>query len=569
VYEIQLRRKNGDLIWGLISGAPVRNAQGKVVGSIGIQFDLTERKKLETELAEAKLMADRARLAERQFLTHMSHEIRTPINAVIGMTHLLDESNPNPVQKEYLNSLRFSADSLLGIIDNILDLSKIDAGEIDFEQKNFDLAYLLKSLLQTFQFKIAEKDLRIIEKMDPAITNLVIGDPTRTNQILTNLLGNALKFTENGLISLTTRLLDSSDGSYHIEFRVHDTGIGIPQDKLHTIFEYFKQADVQISRKFGGTGLGLTIVKQLVEMQGGTIRVESQLGHGSDFIITMHFGNSGIPVTEQALIPELNQQTPDKRISGLHFLIVEDNLLNQKLFCKTLDSWGCSYMVANNGVEALAKTAEQRFDIILMDIHMPELDGCETTLIIRNDPRNPNRDVPIIALTAAAMPEEKRRAFEVGMNGFLTKPIAPKMLQAYLLRSIKDAKPLETSTPEPPVEEMHNQLDLSYLLDLSNGDLQFVQNIMEAFLVETPAVLQNLETLVKTEDWVQAAKLVHKLKPNLAMFGFKTLQEQAEIFETSVHNKSATAAQLNAMAKILIEQATATLPLLAAQKRKP
>lgn len=569
VYEIQLRRKNGDLIWGLISGAPVRNAQGKLVGSIGIQFDLTERKKLETELAEAKLIADRARLAERQFLTHMSHEIRTPINAVIGMTHLLEESNPNQIQKEYLNSLRFSADSLLGIIDNILDLSKIDAGEIEFEQKPFDLAYLLKSLLQTFQFKIEEKDLRIVEKMDPAVTNLVVGDPTRINQILTNLLGNALKFTENGVISLTTQLIDVTDGNYHIEFRVHDTGIGIPKDKLETIFEYFKQADVQINRKFGGTGLGLTIVKQLVEMQGGTIRVESQLGIGSDFIITMQFGNSGIPVTEQALIPELNHLKPDKRISGLHFLIVEDNLLNQKLFCKTLDSWGCTYMVANNGLEALAKTAEQRFDVILMDIHMPEMDGCETTLIIRNAPRNPNRDVPIIALTAAAMPEEKRRAFEVGMNGFLTKPIAPKMLQAYLLRSIRETTPIEASTPEPPARHTNNQLDLHYLLDLSNGDLQFVQNIMDAFLAETPVALQNLESLVKAEDWIPAAKLVHKLKPNFAMFGFKALQEQAEIFEAGVHNKSASSDQLAAMAMTLMEQATATLPLLAAQKLMP
>nr|MBP6812689.1 response regulator [Saprospiraceae bacterium] len=569
VYEIQLKRKNGALIWGVISGAPLKNAQGKIVGSIGIQFDLTERKKLETDLAEAKLVADRARMAERQFLTHMSHEIRTPINAVIGMTHLLQETNPDPVQKDYLNSLRFSADSLLDVVDNILDLSKIDAGEIEFEQKPFDLGYLVKSLLQTFQFKIAEKQLEIIKRIDPAIENLVIGDPSRLNQILTNLLGNALKFTEKGVIKLTAKLKEKEAGQYLIEFRVHDTGIGIAQDKLETIFEYFKQANVQINRKFGGTGLGLTIVKQLIEMQGGSIHAESELGKGADFIFTLRFGDSGLPLANQEILPDVDASDSQKLAKGLHFLVVEDNLMNQTLICKTIQSWEGTFVLANNGLEALKKTAFEQFDVILMDIHMPMLDGFEATLAIRNDEKNPNKHVPIIALTAAAMSDDKRRAFDVGMNAFLTKPIAPKLLQEHILRSIKQLRPLENTSEYQPMlntVEAGTTINLSYLMDLSNGDVHFVMAILEAFLSEVPASLQDLELLVKQNNWDQVSKLAHKLKPNFAMLGLKSLQEQALYIEVGIQHVAFDTVKMASAVDALVANTRLMLPLLALQK---
>ncbi|MFN0174439.1 MAG: PAS domain S-box protein [Saprospiraceae bacterium] len=534
VYELQFMKKDGSLIWLLISGAPLRNSSGQIIGSIGIHFDLTERKNLETALEKAKMVADRARMAERQFLANMSHEIRTPINAVIGMTHLLDETEPNQDQKEYLNSLRFSADSLLGIVDNILDLSKIDAGEIEFEYRLFDLGYLLKALIQTFQFKVKEKDLQITETMDPAIENLVGGDPFRINQILTNLLGNAVKFTEKGVISLHTKLLEKTDDQYLLEFRVHDTGMGIASDKMDIIFEYFKQADVEISQKFGGTGLGLAIVKQLVEMQGGSIHVESELGIGSDFVVRLGFGNSGMAASVAKELPERDQYEPLNPIQGLHFLIVEDNLMNQKLLCKTIQLWKGTFQVANNGMEALEKSAKERFDLILMDIHMPVLNGFETTLAIRNDEKNPNRDVSILALTAAALSVDKRRAFEAGMNGFLTKPIAPKALKEHILSSV----------PRRPTQalvisaEAENPLDLSYLMNLSNGDQVFVQEIIDVFLADTPLSLRQLEMDVKNQDWEGCYKVVHKLKPNFAMFGMKNLELQASTLETILKSKS-------------------------------
>jgi len=569
VYELQMQRKDGVLSWGLISGAPIKNAQGTVIGSIGIQFDLTDRKKLETELAEAKQAADRARLAERQFLTHMSHEIRTPINAVIGMTHLLETTQPDITQKDYLTSLRFSADSLLGIIDNILDLSKIDAGEITFEVKPFDLNYLLRSLMQTIQYKKDQKDLQVLEDLDPALENLVIGDPTRLNQILTNLLGNALKFTQTGEIRLTTTLLRQTESTYQIEFRVHDTGIGIPKDKHETIFEYFKQANVQINRKFGGTGLGLTIVKQLVEMMGGSIRVESQPGLGSDFIFTLNFGNSGIPATNPGILPELDSEQGVYLIKGLHFLIVEDNLLNQKLICKTIQTWECSYELAQNGLEALEKTAASHFDVILMDIHMPELDGCEATLAIRNDSQNPNRHVPIIALTAAAMSDDRKRAFEAGMNGFLTKPTAPKVLQEHVLRSILENNAIKSAVltdVQPPVPLITKEVDLSYLLNLSSGDTAFVTEIIEAFLMETPKALQRLQTHAENQEWELCYQLVHQLKPNFAMLGLKSLEEKAAVIEEHIKKEVKDLPLLSTLITQLIAQADLGISMLALEK---
>lgn len=563
VYELQMRKKDGTLIWGLVSGAPIKNSLGQIIGSIGILFDLTERKKMEHELANAKLTADRARLAERQFLAHMSHEIRTPINAVIGMAHLLDETQPNAIQKEYINSLRFSADSLLGIIDNILDLSKIDASEIEFEEKPFDLDYLLKSLLLAFQYKIEEKDIQIFASVDPAIENIVIGDPTRTNQILTNLLGNALKFTEKGMISLTAKLIGKSVGKYEIEFKIRDTGIGIAEGKLETIFEYFKQADVQINRKFGGTGLGLTIVKQLVEMQGGSIRVESRLGHGSDFIVSLSFGDSGIPANEQKIIPEIDHQNSRKLAKGLHLLVVEDNLMNQKLICKTIQTWESTFEVALNGLEALGKASTQYFDAILMDIHMPEVDGFEATLAIRKDRNNPNRNVPIIALTAAAMYDDKRRAFEVGMNDFLTKPIAPKVLKEHVLLAIQECRNMKMAENSDP-ENLHSghPIDLNYLIELSSGDQHFVETMIDAFLAEAPELLLNLNAAVIQENWDQVYQQVHKLKPSFAMMGMKNLEEIALEIESFVRKTPVDAEVLVNLVVQMTSAAEVMIPLL-------
>lgn len=562
VYEVQMRHKNGHLIWGLVSSAPVKDATGKLIGYLGIQFDLTERKKLEHELAQAKVVADRARLAERQFLAHMSHEIRTPINAVIGLSHLLDTSLPDNLQQEYLSSLRFSANTLLGLIDNVLDLSKIEAGEISFEQKPFDLGDLLKSLLTSIQFKIGQRNIQILEEFDPALNTLVLGDTTRINQIFTNLLGNSVKFTEKGYIRLSTRVLNHSIGVYELEFRVEDTGMGIPADKHKTIFEYFKQADAHINQKFGGTGLGLTIVKQLVEMQGGTIQLESEPDSGTVFTLHMRFADTGIPLAEPDGTKEKAALKNQERMKGLHVLIVEDNLINQTLICKTIAGWGCSFEVANNGLEALSKTAQKRFDVILMDINMPEIDGCAATLAIRQDGKNPNQRVPIIALTAAAMSDDKRRAFEAGMNDFLTKPISPNRLQERILNTLEDLSTADAQASAVRGTDTLPMYDLQYLFEMSGGDPLFVREITQTFLAQMPTILVQLEKYNQQQDWNNCSKIAHQIKPSLQLLGMHSARTLALQIEEQGRGGAANAVEISQFVGQLCAEIATVLPTL-------
>ena len=533
----------------------------KYLGHLWQYRDVTAQRKAQQE-------AEQARLAERQFLANMSHEIRTPMNAVIGMSHLLVETDLTPKQKDYLNSLRFSADSLMGIINDVLDLSKIEAGELEFEDKTFDLDYLLRSIHRTFQFKVREKPISVTLDLDAPIENLVIGDPTRLNQILTNLLGNASKFTKQGTIGMQTKLLGSTPDEYFMEFRVHDTGIGIPEDKLGDIFENFKQADVKVTRKFGGTGLGLTIVKQLVERQGGKIRVESEVGKGSVFIFTLPLKNAGLPISER---PKMEPEVlPDQRafFEKLHLLIVEDNAMNQKLITQILSQWGCRFHVANNGLEALLVSRAKSFDLILMDVHMPEMDGIEATEKIRSDQANLNHKTPIVALTAAALLEEKKRALESGMNDFLTKPFSPRKLEKCIVgilgaEKIMTVEKERNDFSENPTSDV--RIDLKYLFEFSNGDRHFVIDMVETYLRETPGILEKLENELATENWEQVRKIVHQLKPNFMMLGMEEQRAKAAETESKIKADHIEAEEITESVDWLVASVEKSFSLLVEQ----
>ncbi len=528
----------------------------------GFIRDITDRKKAEQDLISAKQEAEQAQLAEQQFLANMSHEIRTPMNAVIGMTHLLYETNPTEAQKEYLDSLRFSADSLMGIISNILDLSKIEANELEFEQRTFNLLELLKSLQQTFQFKVREKPISVVLDMDPKIKNHLIGDSVRLNQILTNLLGNASKFTNKGTIGVKAKLVAATGGQYIIQFQVHDTGIGIEKDSIDKIFENFKQADVKITRKFGGTGLGLTIVKNLVELQGGSIEVESTEGKGSVFNIVLPFKDSGVLQTEVS-IKEDSENQISEILKDTTILVVEDNLMNQKLIKKILELWNCDFEVASNGFIALEKTRQRKFDIILMDIHMPEMDGCETTRKIRENSEDLNQDTVIIALTAAALLDEKNRALESGMNDFLTKPFSPKQLKVHLGKwlNVELESPQTESYDQISKNELI-KLDFTYLNEMSRGDESFIKEMIQIFLKEIPAAMIKLEAELENKNWEQIANIAHRIKTNYMMVGLKVQKENATDIEKSIKMNSFSEEEIILKLRRLKSDSKMAYPLL-------
>lgn len=535
VYEIQIKKKDGSKIWVLISGAPITDPQGNVTGSLGIHYDITARRLLEQDLSQAKDRAEKAQLAERQFLANMSHEIRTPMNAVIGMTHLLYETKPNELQKEYLDSLRFSADSLMAIISNILDLSKIGAGEVEFESKPFDLVQLIHSLQRTFQFKVREKPISTVIDIDPAIQHLVVGDSTRLNQIFTNLLGNASKFTQRGTIGIKATLLEKTMDDYLIEFRVHDTGIGIAKEKQETIFQNFKQADLSITRNFGGTGLGLTIVKELVELQHGSIKLESELGKGSVFIFNLPFKSAGLAASNPVTEPEENQTDIDAVLHDLQVLLVEDNVMNQKLASRILSKWGAQYKIASDGEIAVQASKEQKYDLILMDIHMPNMDGCEATTLIRSAVNNPNQGTPIIALTAAALLEEKTRALEAGMNDFITKPFSPRILKEQVLKTLGFKRALITKK-KPSVAQAID-VDLKYLNEFSGGDIYFIRDMLETFIREAPITFGRIKTALEEQDQKEVYKGIHKIKPSFMMLGMQNQYKAAAEVENQVRKE--------------------------------
>jgi PAS domain S-box-containing protein len=404
---------------------PYLNDAGRVVKLYGAIMDITARKLAEQELIKAKEQAEQAATAKSQFLSTMSHEIRTPMNAVIGFTNLLLQKNPTPEQLEYLKILKFSGDNLLVLINDILDFSKIEEGKIDFEAIDFSVEDLLLNIRDALTQKANEKGLQLKLIIDKDVSYLVNGDPTRLTQVLTNLVNNAVKFTSKGKVTMSASLLSKNDTYTEIEFSVQDSGIGIEEDKIEHIFERFTQATSDTTRKYGGTGLGLAITKRITELMGGEISLESELGKGSVFSVRLKFMHA------KTELPQ-NKKTPPaaevKSFSGVKILVAEDNNINIMLVKQFMKIWGLDCDVAKNGLEAVEKVKTGDYDIVFMDLQMPEMDGYEAASTIRALPGEKYKKLPIIALTASAMLDIKDKAFTAGMNDYLSKPFNPDEL---------------------------------------------------------------------------------------------------------------------------------------------
>lgn len=421
--EIQLKNKDGELFYGFVSITWIQRF-GKEYLLYKVA-DISERKQFEADLIAAKEVAERATTAKSEFLATMSHEIRTPMNGVLGMTNILLESELSPQQQNYVETIKKSGESLLVIINDILDFSKIESGKMLLDSHSVKLKDLMDDVYDLMSVNADKKGLELKVNVDSEVPEAIIGDSTRLRQILVNLTGNAIKFTTSGLVEVD---LKWNKQDRQLLCSVQDSGIGIPQEQLKKLFESFTQVDSSTTRKYGGTGLGLAICKQLVELMGGDIWVSSKPGVGSTFGFT-------IPCTvchEEAEIgSEMEPISEEAQLSEMNVLLAEDNLVNQQVGYLMLKNMGLEADVVSNGEEVLSALKKKKYDIILMDIHMPEMDGLEATKIIRS--KSELDYLSIVALTANAFEEDKKKCLDAGMDAFLTKPMQPEELRKVLL----------------------------------------------------------------------------------------------------------------------------------------
>lgn len=429
VYELLVKDKQGNAKWWLISGAPRYNDKGEFVGSTGIHLDITERKTLEKELRDAKFEAENLAKAKEVFLANMSHEMRTPMNAIMGMSEMLAKTPLDDQQKFYLDTIHTASDNLLVIINDILDLSKMEAGKVVLEKIGFEFMPLVKKAVQIMAHKAEEKGLALNYSADGQIADVFLGDPYRINQVLLNLLSNAVKFTSKGSVEIKVKLLEDLADSQLLQVDVTDTGIGMDADYLVNLFDKFSQENKSTTRKFGGTGLGMSICKQMVELMQGTISVESTKGVGTTFSIKLTMPKGSIED-----LPKPDKTSFDKAfLQGKTILVVDDNPLNRLIAATILKNYKASVVEAVNGQDAIDKITGQQLDAVLMDIQMPVMDGYEATGKVRAM----GNSLPIIALTAEALKGEKERCVSAGMNDYISKPFKEVEFLGKLARQLK------------------------------------------------------------------------------------------------------------------------------------
>jgi PAS domain S-box-containing protein len=523
--EFIFRCKNGSFKYLEFNSINLKFKEG-VEGMLLDCRDITERKKDAQELL-------RAQKAKEEFLANMSHEIRTPINGIAGMVNLLLEVQNEDDRVKYLRAIKHSTENLKVIINDILDFSIIESGKLRLEKIGFLLRTQVESIINTFRHQTNEKGLDLQFHIDKEADIVVIGDPVRLSQVLINLISNALKFTHEGSIKIHVELKNIIRDKAHIRFAVHDTGVGIPTVKLETIFESFSQADESITRRYGGTGLGLTISKQLVKLQEGEITVTSEEGSGStfSFIIPYQIGKAA-DIEKEKIIPN---KKPDASFPKSRVLLVEDNDINRLYAANILKNWNCQVDGAENGFIALERLKSNSYDIIFMDIQMPVMDGYEATKTIRTTFDPPKKNIPIIALTANAVKGDEIKSLKLGMNDYIIKPFQPEDLKNILMKYLLNNpdQPIVYKKPVAPVEEVNEEIniDLSYIISISNNDKKFLKEMVETMCISIPKSLDSINVALKKEAWHEVGRLVHSLKPSMNFLGLAEMKEEASTIE--------------------------------------
>ena len=528
--EDRFEREDGSIQWIKWEVRPWYNRKGDIGGVIMLTDDVTKIKEQEIELREAKEKAEIASQAKANFLSVMSHEIRTPLNAVIGMSHLLMQEDPREDQLHGLKLIRFSGENLLSLVNDILDYNKIEAGKIDLENIEFSLEELVNNIKHTHAYKADEKSIMLKLLYDKDIPSSIIGDPSRLSQVLNNLLSNAIKFTREGSVRIKVEELSRTKDEIELQFEIRDTGIGISEENLAKIFDRFVQAESYITRSFGGTGLGLSITKRLVEIMGGEIKVKSKVNEGSTFSFVLK-----VPYKEQSenQVDLGGNYESQKDINSLniHVLLVEDNQANQFVATKFLEKWGVKVSLAQNGNEAIDLIKSKAFDLVLMDLQMPQKDGLTASKEIRQMEEEYFQKVPILALTASSDAGTMNRIREFGMNDIVVKPFMPSELHKKIIASIKgSASPVEPVASEKVSRQVNVSLDSikASLKSYSVSDERFTNSLLGSFILNLEEFVQQFPGYIKNKDESSANFILHKMRTTFRMCGQNDLTERIE-----------------------------------------
>ncbi|OUJ69838.1 PAS domain-containing hybrid sensor histidine kinase/response regulator [Hymenobacter crusticola] len=520
-YEIPIKTKDNELKWLLVSAAPLYDDDRQIIGSIGVHLDITHQKQLEIKLREAKKQAEESARAKEMFLANMSHEIRTPMNAILGMSQLLSKTPLSGQQNNYLHAITSSAENLLVIINDILDLSKIDAGEMTIEKIGFSLHKVCEQVEKTLRYKAEDKGLSLKVQVSPDIPDVLRGDPYRITQVLLNLAGNSVKFTEKGEVNVYCELAGTIGHETIIGFTVSDTGIGIDPQYLQNLGRNFSQEDSSVSRKFGGTGLGLSISRSLVNLMGGEIHIESEKNCGttSSFSLLLPIGavtdlpRKGFSGSSMFIL---------EGVRGKRVLLVEDNEYNRLLAKSFLNQAHIEVAEAENGLVAVELARQQQFDLILMDVQMPVMNGYEATAKLREELK---LQTPIIALTANAIRGDNQKCLEAGMNDYLSKPFHEdellKIIHEWLLCA--------------PKQQAGKLYRLDILKEAAHNDSKFITFMLRTFLKSNEDVLSSLNTGLRTGNVEVLKAAAHKIKPSLRHLQIHqvlVLVEQLESWDT-------------------------------------
>ena len=523
-FQFPVKSQDGTIHW-LGQNVRLLHEDGKKV-FFAVARDITPLVKSQEELVKARELAEKAQQAESLFLANMSHEIRTPLNAIVGMSHLLSDTNISHDQKEMLEILQNSSMVLQELISDILDMSKIDAGQIEQNIKEIDLKSIATNITRTFQSKLDNKPVNVSCEFEGSFDKYLLGDGSIISQILINLIGNSTKFTKDGFIYVKLKEIQTGDKFHRIRFEVEDTGIGIAQDKIELIFEEFKQASSQIKESYGGTGLGLAITKKLINLLGGEIQVVSEIGKGTKMSFEVDFENSNKSILSNK---KYEISAVEFSVKNDPVLVVEDNKLNQKYISSLLKKWNLKYLIADNGEIAVQLCKEYRFSIIFMDLQMPILNGFEATKMIRSE--SLNKDSCIIALTASTLLTKKNKALENGMTDFLSKPFNPNQLHKVLSEYLHTHEAYPISSSIADVGEFEPELDTDYLGQVYEDDYEYMADMFDTFLKITPAEFANLHDALDNANSTAVGSIAHKIKPTFQMVGLPQLTEQMGLLE--------------------------------------